>query len=187
MVAGLQRKRLAGALSKCALQAVDRIIRVQSTVAEKLEGSSVVRIGSRFGNHVDDCPACASKLSRVAVGIYLELLYRIFAELIGSAAGTGASEGLSEEVVVVVGAVDGQRVQRAALSGKAEIATAHVAHYAGRKQSEVEEVAAIGWQVRNLAVAHGVAHAAARSFYNRRFGAHLNGFTLRGNSQRHIE
>src|SRR5438105_4715936 len=187
MVAGLQRKRLAGALSKCALQAVDRIIGVQSTVAEKLEGSSVVRVGSRFGNHVDDCPACASKLSRVAVGIHLELLYRIFAELIGSAAGTGASEGLSEEVVVVVGAVDGQRVQRAALSGKAEIAAAHVAYYAGRKQSEVEEVAAIGGQVRNLAIAYRVAHAAARGLNHRGFRGDLHGLIPCGYGQRHLE
>ena len=187
MVSRLKRQSLASALSKCALQAVDRIIGVQSTIAEELECRAVKRVRSRFGNHVDDCPACASKLSRVAVGIYLELLDRIFAELIGSAAGTGASEGLSEEVVVVVGPVDGQRVQRAALSGKAEIAAAHVAHYAGREQSEVEEVAAIGGQVRNLAIAYRVAHAAARGLNHRGFRGDLHGLIPCGYGQRHLE
>ena len=55
--------------------------------------------------------------------------------------------GLAEERVVVVGAVDDQAVERAALAGEADVAGAHVARDAGREQREVDEVAAVDRQV----------------------------------------
>src|SRR5690349_2942693 len=108
VVSGLERKRPSGVLGEGALQAVNRIVCVQAAIAEELECSSVKGIGSRFGNHVDHRSASAPEFCGIAVGVDLEFLHRILAELIGSSSRTRTSERLSEESVVVVCAVHGE-------------------------------------------------------------------------------
>ena len=84
-------------------------------------------VRARLGHDVDDRAAGAAVLGRVGVRVDLELLHRVLRELVRRAAGTGAAEGLAEERVVVVRAVDDERVERAALAGEADVAEADVA------------------------------------------------------------
>ncbi|MBI1738120.1 MAG: hypothetical protein HYR58_02600 [Acidobacteria bacterium] len=80
-----------------------------------------------LGDYVDHGAAGAAELSGVGIGVHLKFLHGIEAELVRRAAGTGAAQGLAEESVVVVGAVHDQRVESAALAGKADVALAHIA------------------------------------------------------------
>ena len=185
MISRLQWKWPASALRESALQAVDGIVGVEPTIAEELERGSMVGVRSRFGDDVDHGSAGAAEFSRIAVGVYLKLLHSVFAELIRSATRAGAPQSLSEERVVVVSAVHGKRVQRATLSGKAEVAAAHVADDSGGQQREIKKVAAVGGQVGDLTITHRVAHAAARRLNHGRFRRDLDGFALSRNSQRH--
>ena len=74
------------------------------------------------------------------------------------------------------------------MSSKADISTACVvSSNAGREQSEIQEVTAVGWQIRNLAITHCVAHAAARSLNHWSFRGDLHGLVPRRYRQRHLE
>src|SRR5260370_1085215 len=109
-------------------------------------------VGSRFRNNVDHSSASPSKFGGIAVGVDLELLHCILRELVRSAAGTGAAQRLPEERVVIIGAVNGKRIQRPALAGKAEVAAAHVAIHSRSEQHKIHEVAPVetarDWSVR---------------------------------------
>ena len=61
---------------------------------------------------------------------------------------------MTEEGVVVIGAVDDKTVHCSALSGKTDVARANVASHAGSQQDEVDEVAPVNRQVRDCAVVH---------------------------------
>src|SRR5205085_1349371 len=79
------------------IQLVDWIIRIQRPVAIKLERRSMEIVRSRFRDHIDHRPARASQLRRISVGIDLELLHCVLAELIRRPTRAGASAGLPKE------------------------------------------------------------------------------------------
>ena len=116
-------------------------------VAIELEDRPIEVVRARLRDHVDHGAAGAAVLGGVAVGVDLELLHGVLAELVRRAAGAGAAEGLAEEGVVVVGAVDDDAVQRAALAGEADVAAARILDHARRGQDEVDEVAAVDGEV----------------------------------------
>ena len=151
------------------VQLVDRVVRVQSLVSEELEHRSMKFVAARFRDDVDDRAAGSPVLGGERVGVHLELLHGILAELVGRAPRTGAADGLTEERVVVVGAVDDQAVQRAALAGEADVAGAHVAGHAGREQREVDEVATIDRQVLYGDLVDGRTGARTARLDDRRF------------------
>jgi hypothetical protein len=68
----------------CALGPAENVvvpaIGVEGFVPIKLERISVKGIRARFGDRVDDAAAGAADFSGVVVGVYLELLHRVFAE-----------------------------------------------------------------------------------------------------------
>ena len=66
-------------------------VRVERLVAEELEGRAVEVVGARLGHHVDHRSARAPVFGGVGVAVDLELLHRVLAELVGSAAGAGAA------------------------------------------------------------------------------------------------
>src|SRR5260370_22147453 len=105
MVAGSYGKRPAAGNRRRLLQAVDRIVGVHPAVAEEFERSAMKFIGSRFGNNINHSSAGPAEFGGIAVGVDLEFLHRILRELVRSAAGAGAAQGLPEERLVVVGAV----------------------------------------------------------------------------------
>src|SRR6266404_8740109 len=92
---------------------VDRVVGGKPAVTEEPEPGAVKLVRARLCDHVDDGPARVSQFGGVSVRIHLKLLDSVLAELIRSASRTGASGGLSEESVVVIRAVNGQRVQSA--------------------------------------------------------------------------
>src|SRR5262252_6449965 len=104
-------------------------------------------VGAGFGDHVDHSAAGAAQLGRVSVGVDLEFLYSVLAELIRSAARAGASESLAEECVVVVGAINGQGVQGTALTGKAQVPATYIARHRGCEQHKINEVSPVHGQI----------------------------------------
>ena len=100
-----------------------------------------------LGDDVDHGAAGAAVLGRERVRVDLELLHRVLAELVRRAARAGASGRLAEERVVVVGAVDDEAVERAALTGEADVARADVARDTRREQREINEIAAVDGKV----------------------------------------
>ncbi len=81
---------------------VNGIVGVEAAVAVELERRAVKQVGAGFCDHVDDSAAGMTEFRRIGVGIHLEFLHGVLAELIGSAAGTGAAERLAEKRIVVV-------------------------------------------------------------------------------------
>ena len=79
------------------------------------------------------------------------------------------ADGLSEEGVVVVRAINNEGIESAALSGKADVAAAHVEGDAWSEQREIDEVAAVCGEVLNGDIIHGGAHLTTRGFDNGRF------------------
>jgi hypothetical protein len=126
-------------------------------------------VGAGFGHHVDHCPAGVSELRGISVGIYLKLLHGVFAELVRSAARSGAADGLAKEGVVVVRAIDDEGIESAALSGKADVATSNVEGHAWSEEHEIDEVAAVSGEVFNGHIIHRGAHLTARGFDDGRF------------------
>ena len=149
---------------------VDVVVRVVALVAQEVEERAVEIVRARLRHDVDDGATGAAVLGRVGVVVDLELLYRVLRELVRRAAGAGAAEGLAEERVVIVRAIDDERVERAALSGEADVAGAHVLHHAGRRENEVDEVASIDRQVLNRCLVHDRAHLCALRFDERSSG-----------------
>src|SRR5260370_3017939 len=85
-----------------------------------------------------------AELGGISVGIDLKFLHGVFAELVRSAARPRAADRLTEKGVVIVGAVDDEGVKSAALSGKADIATANIEGDTWSEEHKVDEVAAVG-------------------------------------------
>ena len=104
------------------------------------------------------------------------------AELVRRAARAGAADRLAEERVVVVGAVDDEAVQRAALAGEADVAGAHVGRDARRQQRKVDEVAAVDRQVPHRRFADRGAHLRFGRFENRRRRDHGQRFSHAGDA-----
>ena len=82
---------------------------------------------------------------------------------------------LAEERVVVVGAVDDQAVERAALAGEADVAGADVARHARRQQREVDEVAAVDRQVLHRGLGDRRADLRAGRLDDRRAAGDVDG------------
>ena len=129
------------------VQLVDGVVRVERLVAIELEDRSVQVVGPGLGDDVDHGAAGAAVFRRERVRVDLELLHRVLAELVRRAAGAGSSRRLTKERVVAVGAVDDEAVERAALTGEADVAGADVARDARRQQGEIDEVAAVHGKV----------------------------------------
>ena len=110
MVAGLDWNGSVIGVGDGKAKVVDRIVRVQCAVTEEFERAAMERVGSGLGDGVDDRPTGTSVFGGVAVRVHLEFRNGIFGELIRRASRTGTAQSLSEEGVVVVGPVDGQRV-----------------------------------------------------------------------------
>src|SRR6266581_2996776 len=85
-------------------------------------------------------------------------MHRNFAELVGSAARSSAAGGLAEEGVVVVGAIDDEGIESAALPSKADVAAANVKGDAWSEEHEIDEVAAVCGEVFNGYIIHHGAH-----------------------------
>src|SRR5437660_8955703 len=148
---------------------VDGVVGIQAPVAKEFKGRAVEIVGAGLGDDVDHGTARAAECGGIGVGIDLEFLHRVFAELVGSAARSRAADGLSEEGVVVVRAINNEGIESAALSGKADVAAAHVEGDAWSEQREIDEVAAVCGEVLNGDIIHGGAHLTTRGFDNGRF------------------
>ena len=157
------------------LQLVDQVDRVQRLVAIELEELAGRRVRARFGHHVDYRTAGPAVLGRVRIRVHLELFHGGRAELVGGAARPGAADRLSEERVVVVGAVDDEAVEGAALAGKADVAGTHVGSDAGCEQREVDEVAAIDREIADGRFVDRRAHLRPRRLDDRRFAGDGDG------------
>src|SRR5581483_5273958 len=101
-------------LSGDAARVIDPGIGIHLPVAEIFKCGAVKLVGAGLGHDVGDRAAGASELGRVAAAVDLKLLHRIHAELVRSAAGAGASDGLAIKIVVVVSAIDLHAVERPA-------------------------------------------------------------------------
>ncbi len=134
---------------------VNHVIRVERLVAIKLEGGSVQFVCSRLGHDVDHGAAGAAELRRITVRVDLEFFDGVLTELKRSASGSRSSGGLTEKRIVVVRSIDDETVQCAALSGKTDIAGAHVPSDSGCQQHEIDKVAAVDGQVRDSQVVNG--------------------------------
>src|SRR5260370_14660876 len=77
VVTGLNGQRPACGHCRCTLQVINRIVGVESAVAEEFERGAVKYIASRLCHYVDDSAAGAAELGAVAIGVHLELLDRI--------------------------------------------------------------------------------------------------------------
>ena len=121
-------------------------------------------VATGFGDDVNHCSASMAELGGITAGIHLEFLYRIFAELIGSAPRSSAADGLAEEGVVIVRAVDDEGIEGAALACKADVATAYVEGDAWGEEDEIDEVAAVCGEVFNGHIIHRGAHLTTRCF-----------------------
>jgi len=64
---------------------IDGVVGVQAAVTIELESSAVKFVGAGFGDDINDGAAGVAEFGGICVGIDLELLYRVFAELVGSA------------------------------------------------------------------------------------------------------
>ena len=149
---------------------------LSACVAVELEGRSAQVVGAGLGDDVDHGAAGAAVLGGERVRVDLEFLHRVLAELVRGTSGAGAADGLAEERVVVVRPVDDQAVERAALTGEADIAGADVARDAGREQREVDEVAAIDGQVLHRRFGDRRADLRAAGLEDRRAARDVDGF-----------
>src|SRR5207249_5708534 len=120
---------------------IDRVVGIEAPVAKEFKGRAVEIVGAGLGDHVDHSSAGVAKFGGISIGIDLEFLDRVFAELVRSAARASAADGLAEEGVVVVRAVNDQGIYSAALPGKADVAAAHVEGDAWSEEREIDEVA----------------------------------------------
>ena len=132
------------------LEREKRIGRAEGTVAQIVKAGAVQVIGAGLGDDVDDGAARASLLGAVGIGGDAELLHHLGGELVGSAI---ASARLGEEGVVVVAAVDEERVLKSANATEREIAVggrsqaARILRDAGREQGEIGEASAVEWEI----------------------------------------
>ena len=123
-------------------------IGVEALVAEELEKRPMKVVSAALGDHVQNAPAGAPDLRRVAVGGNLILLHGILAETIRAAARSGASGGLPEERIIGVRAVHLKAIRCAALSTEGEItATRRIDHHTRRRGHDIEDVAAFNRQL----------------------------------------
>ena len=158
------------------VQHVDGVVRVERLVAVELEGRSVQVVGAGLGDDVDHGATGAAILGGERVRVDLEFFYRVLAELIRGTSGAGAADGLAEERVVVVRSVDDQAVERAALTGEADVAGANIARDTGREQREVDEVAAVDGQVLHRRFGDRRADLRAAGLEDRRAARDVDGF-----------
>ena len=133
---------------------IDGIVGVQALVAKEFKGRTVEIVATGLGDHVDHRTACVAEFRGICVGIDLEFLHRVFAKLVRSAARSGAADGLAEEGVVVVRAIDDEGIESSALAGKADIASANVEGDAWSEEHEIDEVAAVGGEVFDGDIIH---------------------------------
>src|SRR5207244_10838488 len=71
----------------------DRVVRIQAPVAKEFKGRAVEIVGAGLGDHVDHSSAGVAKFGGIGIGIDLEFLDRVFAELVRSAARASAADG----------------------------------------------------------------------------------------------
>src|SRR5207302_4134622 len=145
VITGPDRRGMTRSQGEAAVQVVDGIARVETAVAEKLKCRAVEAIAAGFGYDVGYGASSAAEFGGIAVSIDLELLHGVLAELVRCAPRTGAAERLAKEGVVVVGAVNGQRVERPALPAEAEVAATDVLNHCRGEQHEIHEIAAVYW------------------------------------------
>ena len=81
---------------------VDGVVGIKALVTIELEASAMKIVCTGFGHDVYDRAAGVAQFGGIGVGINLEFLNGVFAELIGSAARTSTPDGLAEEGVVVI-------------------------------------------------------------------------------------
>jgi len=81
---------------------IDGIVGIQALVAKEFKGRAVEVVGAGLGDDVDHSTAGVAELGGICVGIDLEFLHCVFAELVRGAARSSAADGLAEESVVVV-------------------------------------------------------------------------------------
>ena len=143
---------------------IDRVVGIQALVAKELKGRAVEIVSAGLGDHVDHSAASVAELSGICVGIDLEFLHRVFAELVRSTARSSAADGLAEEGVVVVRAIDDQGIESAALSGKADVAAAYVEGDTWSKEYEIDEVTTVCGEVFNGHIVHRGAHLTTGGF-----------------------
>ena len=166
----------------CPGSVVDQRIGIQTFVPVKLECSSVEFIGATAGDDVDHAPAGAADLGWERTGIHLKFLDRILAERVGTK--TGPARRLAEEEIVRVRAVHQQRIVRAALAAKGEIAAAsRILNHTGRQNGEIDEVSAIDGQVDNRPGVDGRGNIRTRGFDQRDFLSDRHGFSDTANFQ----
>src|SRR5436190_7147500 len=140
-------------------------------------------VSTGLGDHVDHRTARTTQLGGISVGIDLKFLHGVLAELIRSATRTSPSKSLAKECVVIVGAIDSQRVQGAALTGKAQIAAAHIACHGGSEQNKIDEVSTIRRQIGHSNIIDGRANLRTRGLDYGCFGRNLYCLLSRGQSE----
>src|SRR5262249_26667237 len=91
---------------------VAQAVGVERAVAEEVEPHAMKFVGTGLGDHIDRAAGGPPELCREAVGVNLELLPRVLAELIRRAARSRAAQSLAEEEVVVIHAVNLDAVER---------------------------------------------------------------------------
>ena len=126
-----------------AFNLIDGVVGVQALVAKEFKGGAVEIVSAGLGDDVNYCSSGMAEFGGIRVGIHLEFLDRVFAELVGSPARSSAAYGLAEESVVVVRTIDDEGIESAALSCKADVAAANVEGDAWSEKDEIDEVAAV--------------------------------------------
>ena len=170
-----------------AVDFIDWVVGIQASIAEEFKGRAVKCVATGFGDHVNHRSASMSQLGGITAGIHLEFLYRIFAELIGSAPRSSAADGLAEEGVVIVRAVDDEGIEGAALACKADVATAYVEGDAWGEEHEIDEVAAVCGEVFNGHIIHRGAHLTTCCFDDGGFIRDGNGLGLSSHREREVQ
>src|SRR5207249_7140876 len=130
------------------------------------ESAAVEFVRTGLGNDIDYGSPSPAKLRRKAILIYLEFLYRFFRKLIRRAH-AAAAQGLSEEGVVVVYAIDLKAVECSALAANGQVAAARIANYGRRKRCKILKVTSVNWQVINRFLINSRGNGGTRGFHNR--------------------
>src|SRR5581483_1752811 len=142
-------------LPVCRLEVHERMLRVQSAVADEVERRTMQTVRTGLCHYVNYRSACASEFRAIGVRRNPELLHHFIRELVGCAI---ASTGLREEGIIVIGAVDQITRLISANAAKGKIAigrgrhAAWVLRHARCKQRQIGVAAAVCRQIGNCAL-----------------------------------